>query len=255
MKKALLSGLAAAAIIMASAFTTAGEAEAPDAEEINCLIEEGSYIVQIPVKEDDEGWKVNDMELDESVLKVYSAEVIEDTFVARIDPAADGTATLEIDHYDGIACDRRLTWDLVVEGGEVKECTGGSNEEAPDEESMDAYLSGVWMEDETQFTRMEIARNPEKGWDVEIISPASHGAYVTRAVVYYDCMTGALIYNNGAVYEVPITDSEESELGDPVVENAKGMLKITGDDEENIRLGWTHDDDNEVIVFVRAAEE
>ena len=255
MKKALLTVLVPAAILMASAFVTAEEKKEPDAQEINCLIEEGSYIVQIPVKENDEGWKVNDLELDESVLKVYSAEVIEDTFVARIDPEADGKATLEIDHYDGIACDQRLTWDLVVEGGEVKECTGGSNEEAPDEESMDAYLTGVWMEDETQFSEMEIAKNPEKGWDVEIVSPASHGAYVTKATVYYDCMTESLVYDNGTVYEAPITDSDETELGDPAAENTEGMLKITGDDEENIRLEWTHGDDSEATIFVRAAEE
>lgn len=254
MKKRFITVIAAAAVFSTVFFVNAEEAAKTGESEqvINCDFEDGSYIVRIPVEEGDTGWKVDEKYMDSEVLSIGSAEVVDDSFVVRVDPVADGEATVVIGHFDGSACDQRMTWDLVVEDGKVKECTGGSNEAAPSEEELDPQISGEWVEEETQFTQMTITKNPEKGWDVEIAAPLTHGAYIFKATINYDCNAGALVYDNGTFYEVPITDSDEAELGDPVQENTTGLISLDGD-EEDLHLVWFRgQEEGELVRFERA---
>ena len=231
----------------------ADEAEA--GAEINTLIEEGSFVVQIDAG-DDLGWIADDMAQDDSVVKLAFEDTLEGTYVARYEPTGDGDVTVRVLHYIGIACDHVLSWDLHVEGGAVQEVTGGGEALAPDEAEQDPYLSGEWLQAETQFAQMTVEKNPERGWDVEIASPMTHGAYIFKTTIYYDCDLDGFVYDKGKFWDLPITDSdEEVELGEAAVAGTTGLFTFSGD-EENLLLTWVddHDPENE-ITFERAEEQ
>lgn len=224
--------------------------------EINALIEQGSFIVQIPVPdEDDMGWIADDMAQDPSVVKLYDADVIGGTFVARYDPAGDGEVTVGVRHYArGIACDRAVSWDVQVEGGKVCAFTQRMDAVSPPEDEIDPYFVGEWLEDEKQLSALTVAKNPEMGWDVEIVSAMTHGAYVFKATVYYDCDRDGFVYDKGKYWETPITDSDEqTELGEPAVAGATGIFRFTGN-EGAPRLSWTDDRDPEGITDFKRAD-
>ena len=224
------------------------------ATDVNAFIDEGGFVIQIPDPEGDLGWVADDMAQDDSVVKLYDADLIEDTFVVRYEPVDDGDMCVGVRHYTGIACDEVLTWDLRVADGAVREVIGGSHIASPDEAEQDPYLSGEWLEAETQFTQMTIEKNAELGWDVEIISPMTHGAYVFKTTLYYDCDLDSFVYSTGKYWDVPITDSEEEvELGDAKVADATGCFAFAGDGEDML-LTW-HDDQHpeQEIVFERTS--
>ena len=269
MKKmiAMMLALVLALISVAALAEAAGEpeaveateaAEAPEAVEeeqtINCLIEEGSFIIQIPTSYKGMNWVADDMAQDDTVVKLYDADVIEDTFVARYDPVGDGDMTVGVRHYVGIACDELYTWDLHVEGGAVTEVTGGSHVGSPEEFEIDPYTTGEWIEQDTGFTQMTIEKNIENGWNVEIAAPLTHGAYIFKATIYYDCDREAFVYDKGKFWDVPVTDSEEEgDLGEAKIAGATGSFAFGGDSIENATLTWHDDDSAETdIVFVRA---
>lgn len=221
---------------------------------IDTLIEEGSFIIQIPAEDGVSAWIADDMAQDDSVVKLYDADTIEDTFVVRYDPVGDGDVTVGVRHYTGIACDELLTWDLHVEDGAVQEVTGGSHAAAASDDDLEPGLCGEWLEQDTQFTQMTIERNEEHGFDVEAISPATHGAYIFKTTIYYDCDLDALVYDKGKFWDVPITDSEEdAELGEAVVAGATGAFTLGGDSIDDVTLTWYNDQSpEEQVVFVRA---
>ena len=226
-------------------------AEADEQATINCLIDEGSYIVQIDDPEGDLGW-VFESE-DEGIATLYDADLIEDTFVARFDPAQDGDVTVSARHFTGVACDALYTWDLVVEGGAITECTGGGTALSPAEEEIDPWISGEWIEQDTQFTALTIEKNPERGWDVEAASPLTHGAFIFKATVCYDCDVEGFVYDKGKFWDVPITeDEEEIELGEAKVAGSTGTFIFGGASIEEATLTWHDDGWPEDVVFVRA---
>ena len=226
-------------------------AEGADAQDlsVNTLIEDGSFIIQLDVDENDDGWRASDMAQDESVVKLYDADILENTFVARYDPVGDGDVTVGIYHYiNDFACDQAMTWDLHVEGGAVREVLGGSHTASPDEAEQSPVLVGEWQEKDTQFTSMTITKNPELGWDVEIAAPLTHGAYLFRATVYYDCELDQFVYADGCYWDVPITDGEaEVELGEPKVQGTNGCLTLAGS-EAAPELTWYDDQTPEQTV-------
>ena len=237
--------------LLAAALCLIGAALAESAENpaIESQIVEGSFVVQIPVEEGDEGWVADDMSQDPSVVTLYDADIIEGTFVARYDAVADGEVTVGIRHYDGIACDQAHTWDLRVADGAVQEVTGGSYTASPDEAEQDFFLSGEWAEEETQFTTLSIAKNEGKGWNITVCSPATHGAYILKANVYYDCELSEFVYNDGTFYDAPITDGEEeAELGVPIVTDATGNLAFVEDTDGSLLLSWYNDQSPETTV-------
>ena len=119
-------------------------------------------------------------------------------------------------------------------------------------EELDAAFGGDWLQAETQFTRMTLARNEADGWNVEIISPVTHGAYVMQATLAYDSEAGVLVYADGRFYDVPITDSETSELGEPVRVDTTGSLTPEPCGEDGIALRWRNSEaPEETVLFVR----
>ena len=243
-------------ILMLALCGLAATAEANDETKINCLIEDGSFIIQIDDPEGDLGWVADDMAQDDSVVKLYDADLVEDTFVVRYDPVGDGDVTVGVRHYTGIACDELHTFDLHVENGAVTESTGGSTAASPDEAVQDPYLSGRWQEQETQFSELDIAKNEARGWDVEIHAPLTHGAYVFKATVCYDCKLDAFVYDKGKFWDVPITDGEdEGELGEAKIAGATGSFTLGGT-EEALTLTWYNDQSPEAsVVFEKAAAD
>lgn len=239
-----------ALMIALCGFAALGEGNA--ANEVNCLIEEGSFIIQIDDPEGDLGWVADDMSQDPSVVTLYDADLIEDTFVVRYDPAGDGVMTVGVRHYIGITCDKAYTFDLHVENGAVTEITGGSHKASPDETEQDPYLSGEWLEQEIQYTSLSIKKNPTRGWDVEAASPLTHGAYIFKATIYYDCERDSFVYDKGKFWDVPITESnEESDLGEVKIAGATGSFTLGGESIENATLTWHNDENGEDIVFAR----
>ena len=242
---ALLCGLAA--------FAEAGDAAGTV---VNCAIEDGSYVIRISDESGDLGWLADDMSQDDSVVKLGRAELEDGAFVVRYDPVGDGDIAVSVKHYLGVACDEAFTWDLSVKDGAVRECTGGSHTASPDEAEQDALLSGEWLERETQFTQMTVEKNEGRGWNVEAVSPMTHGAYVFKTTIYYDCDLDSFVYDKGKFWNVPITDGEEeTELGEAAVAGTVGSFAFTGD-ADDLCLVW-HDDqtpEQEVVCRPASAE-
>lgn len=224
-------------------------------EPITGSLEDGSYILRVQLQPDDAGeWRADDMAQDGSVVKLVSAETAGGVLTVRYDPVGDGQMAVYLRHFTGIACDEALGFDLLVKDGKIQEVTGGSHTASPSDAELADYFTGEWLEKDTQFTVLTLTQNPEKGFDAEIISPMTHGAYICRATLYFDCELNAFVYDNGAYYEVPITDSEETELGDPIVTNAGGRLAVIPDENGMPILSWYSEltPEEPEILFVRA---
>ena len=245
------------AILLAAALCLIGFAMAEEVkadEKFNTLIEDGEFIIQVAA-DGDQAWVADDMSQDDTVVELAYADTLEDTFVARYTPVGDGDVTVAVRHFIGIACDEMMTWDLHVEGGAVTEVLGGSYTLRPDDETIATQVAGSWIEEETQFTRMTIEKNPESGLDVEIVSPMTHGAYIFKTGIDYDCELDAFVYDKGKFWSVPITDSdEEVELGDAAVAGTTGSFSFV-DDEGELKLAWYDDSQENTIIFVPYVEE
>ena len=213
---------------------------ATDVDNINCLIEEGSFIIQVDVEPDDEGWQAFDMEQDDSVIRLYDADILEDTFVARYDPVGDGDVTVGIRHMNGIACDKLLTWDLRVRDGAVQEVLGGSHTESPSDEEMNPYIAGEWQVNDEIMAGMTIDQNPEGGWALEI-AMAYPNVVVMRANMRYDCELDRLVYADGTFYESEITNTPDVVIGDVIVTDATGSLEMVQGADNEITLKWYND--------------
>ena len=221
-------------------------------------LEDGSYILRVQLQADDQGeWRADEMAQDDSVVKLASSEIQDGVLTVRYDPVGDGQMAVYLRHFNGIACDEALGFDLLVKDGRMQEVTGGSRTVSPSDDELADYFTGEWLEKDTQFTVLSLNRNPEKGFDAEIISPVTHGAYICRATLYFDCELDAFVYENGTYYEVPITDSEEFELGDPIVTGAGGRLAVMADENGLPILSWYSQltPEEPEILFVRAEAE
>ena len=217
------------------------------------FIDEGSYVLQLADPEGDLGWLAASE--DESIVKVHDADLLEDTFVVRFDPVADGNATVAVKHYTGIACDKIFTWDLTVKDGTILEPAEGSYAASPDPAESDSALIGNW-ETEDGMAVMTITKNPGGSvWDVEISGAAGQNGYVFMTTIYFDCEKDAFVYDKGKYWDTPITDSEEApELGEARVAGTTGAFTFTGD-PENLILSWEDSErEGSAIEFRKSTE-
>ena len=250
MRKKIILPLLAAALALVCVLASA---EAADA--LRGALEDGAYVVRIPVGPDEPGeWRAESPEGDAAV-RLAASGTEDGVFTARYEPATDGDAAVEIRHYDGAACDRVHGFNLRVEDGRMTEPVGGSYTESPAEDELDPSLSGEWLERDTQYTSLFIEKNPDRGWDAEVISPVSHGAYVLAMTLFYDCAENALVYEDGRLFSAPITDSEEADLGEPLAAGLAGALTLSADGDR-LALTWSASSNSEErdIVFVPADE-
>ena len=233
MKKLIAMLLVAALALMGCAFAETAEEESP----INVMIAEGSFIVQIKVEDGDEGWVASDMSQDDTVLKLYNAEVIEDTFVARYDPVGDGTMCVTVKHMDGDVCDKAYRWDVTVVDGATKDIVALPELVAPDEATLTPLIAGEWQINDNIIAGMTITKNDGKGWALQIAT-AYPGVYVFQADLFYDCERDTFVYTGGKVYKSEITNTPKVVLGDLMSEDAGGSLRIVKTDDGETRLVW-----------------
>ena len=227
-------------------------AEAIENATVVCEIENGSYVIHIPAAENDHGWQASIANQKDGTAESVHQEMKDGFFVVRYDPVHDGINTVIVYHYTGIVRDQEFTWILNVQDGAVQESIGGSYTASPAEDELDPFISGDWAEQDTQFTRMYIAKNSTGGWDTEIISPMTHEAWVFRATVYFDCVENAFLYDNGALY---CLTAEGEPAAEPEAVDLHGRIEPKESSGQSLLLLWTNEGSCEKdVTFDRVAE-
>lgn len=238
-------------------FTVSGSlaeaAENAAPSNIEGRIEDGAYVLTVPVDPEETGeWHADEMAQDDSVVTLASAGMADGAFTACYKPTGDGEVTVHLRHYsEHRVCDQVHSFDLLVKDGKVQEVTGGSFTASPAEEDLNPYFSGEWLEQETQFTALDVTRAVSGGWQVELSSPVSQGAWVIRGTAFYDCDYEAFIYADGAKYDLT-PEGTVSET--PAATDLWGSLKLGGADEAHLTLTWDGLDssDGREVIFERA---
>ena len=245
------------AILLAAMLCACGVAlaEAADSRvgmKVDTLIEDGEFIIQVDVSGSDLHWDAYDMAQDASVVRLAYADTLEDTFVARYSPVGDGDVTVGVRHFSGIACDQAMTWDLHVENGAVQDVTGGSHTASPDDSFYDPFLNGEWLEKESQFTSMVLAKDPARGWDVEIVSPVSHGAWRFRAHILFDCELDSFVYDDGQYWDIDGDAGANADPGEARIAGTCGSFRFEGDEESPMLSWYDAERPDETLLFERA---
>ena len=215
-------------------------AEEPARPQFTGSLEDGCYVLRVSLDPADSGeWNAERIDPDRSVVDLGGTEKTDDTLTLRYVPVQDGTAMIFLRHFSGQICDQMHGMELVVQNGQITENRSGFYTASPSDEELDSSLNGDWLEEETQFSVLTVRKNENGGWTAEVVSPMTHGAYLFRAEIRYDCEQDALVYTDGAFYDIPITDQEEeAELGEPAVSGTKGSFTLSQDDSGRIVLAW-----------------
>ena len=219
-------------------------------------LEAGQYVARIPCAGEEAEFFSAEVQEGGAASLAFSG--FEDgAYTARFAPVSDGSAAASILRRDsGGAVREMYTFDLRVRDGQMEEPAGGSYTAAPADEELDPYLSGEWLQAETQWDSLFLTLSPEGGWDAEIFSPVTHAAAVFTGRFRYDCLEESLVCLDGKLYEAPITDEEtEAGLGKPIAEGLRGVLRFdvseSGDEGALCLIAYTRMHD-EPVTFVRA---
>ena len=200
------------------------------------VIEDGSYVIRIPVAAGDEGWVADDMAQDDSVVKLAKAQIVDGQYTAIYVPVADGEIDITVKHMDGIACDQVYGYSMKVVNG-VIDVTGGSYTASPAEAELDAVLSGEWQVNAEAMASATFTKNDGKGWAF-LIGTAYPGVYVFKGNCYYDCELNAFVYSDATIYQSEITNTPEVKLGDVIAENASGSFTLVEGQDGFMNLEW-----------------
>ena len=231
-----------------SAESSSGEGESSSAAAL--------YEISLAVPEGQEGeWRTDDPATQENnIVKLVSAEEADGRFTARYEAVNDGTTSINLKHYSGLACDLFYTYFLTVDNGQISEAAQPVETKAPEADALGSFLEGEWAEDDTQFATMTVAAGAAGGFDAQVVTPATHSGHIYKMTLYYDCDLQKLVYDDGSVYDVPITDSEEDELGDPKATDQQGTVEVIPTDDGKVALYWNSEANSEGrdITFMRA---
>ena len=227
-------------------------AQAEDAgAKITGNIEDGCYVLTVPVDPADTGeWRADEMAQDQSVVKLAASGTENGVFTARYEPTGDGEVSVFLRHFNEHGtCDEMHGFDLLVKDGKVQETIGGSMLQSPEAADVDPYFSGEWLEKDTQFTRLNVTAKNDSGWEIEILSPVSHGSWLIRATVYHDCDYNAFVYADGMKYDL-LPDGEAS--SQETASGLWGTLRFAGT-ADNLQLEWydMENSNGETVVFER----
>jgi len=229
---------------------TGHEETAGFSPDIKGEIVDGAYVLTAKQKESGE-WRADEMAQDDSVVKLAAAGTENGIFTGRYEPTGEGEVTVSLRHFnEHNTCDELHTFNLLVKNGKVQEETGGSYTASPNEADLDPFISGEWLEENTQFTMLDVTKNTGDGWTAVFTSPVSHGAWTIRATVYYDCDYDAFVYADGVKYDlIPGEEAQEKESETGLW----GTLKLGGT-AENIQLVWydMNHSEGKTVTFERA---
>jgi len=252
MKKIIAMILAVAMLILVCA-AYAEDGTENFVAQITGKTEDGAYVLSMKTDPKDPGeWRADEMAQDDSVVKLASSGVENGVFTARYEPMGDGGVTVSLRHISvHNTCDELYTFDLLVRDGKVQEETGGSYLAAAPDDVLDPVFSGKWLEKGTQFTVLNATKKNGDGWDVEIMSPVSHGAWLIRATAYQDCEYDGLVYADGIRYDLT-PDGEPAEK-----QAAKGLWGTLsfGGTADDIQLVWYDmgmSESGEIVTFEKA---
>ena len=254
MKKilALVISLAMLCTALAALAEETAGAEGMQASKITGDIRDGSYVLTVQTDPEDKGdWRADEMAQDDTVVKLASSGTENGVFTAVYAPAGDGEVSVSLRHFnEHNTCDEMHSFTLLVKDGRVQEETGGSFTASPAEDDLDTFFSGEWLEKDTQFTVLDVTKKIEDGWDVEITSPVSRGAWVIKATAYYDCDYDAFVYADGVKYNLLPEGGVSEEKAN---EGMWGTLKLNGT-EESLWLEWYDmEETGDAIVFFETA--
>ena len=255
MKKMIALGLSVLLLFAICAAFAEGGTES-DVAQITGQIDGGAYVISLKVDPEDQGeWRADEMAQDDSVVKLAASGVENGVFTARYEPTGDGQVTVTLRHINAHnTCNELHTFDLLVRDGKVQEETGGSYLATSPDDVVDPYFSGKWLEKDTQFTELNVTKKDGDGWDVEIMSPVSHGAWLIRATVYQDCDYGGFVYADGVRYDL-LPDGKPAEKEAAV--GLWGKVEFTGT-ADDIQLVWYDmemSENGETVTFERASEQ
>ena len=268
MKKLLVALLAAAVLAAAGCAASSGQGSAassssqaassaeiaPSADASSAAAATYEIRLTVPVGLSGE-WRTDDPATQENnIVKLVSSEVEEGTFVARYEAVNDGVTSVNLMHYDGPACDLLYEYTLAVEDGQISEQGNAVEKRAPDADVLGPFLAGEWAEEESQAASMTVEAGPDGGWNAEAAVPAAHSVHLHKMTLYYDCYYQKLMYDDEALYDVAVTDTDEGELGDPVATGQQGIVEIIATDDGKVGLYWNSEANSEGrdITFVRA---
>jgi len=238
-------------ILMMNSGMAVSGAEGTAKPQITGRIEDGCYVLTVEMDPKDSGkWQADEMAQDPFVVKLASSGTENGVFTARYEPTGDGEVAVNLRHFNAHTCDQLHSFNLLVENGKVQEATGGSYTASPSEEDLDPLFSGEWLEKDSQFIVLDVTKKLGDGWEIEVSSPVSHGAWVIRATAYYDCDYGALVYADGVRYDlIPGEKTTEKEASSGLW----GTLKPEGTPED-LQLVWydMENTEGETVTFETA---
>ena len=85
----------------------------------------------------------------------------------------------------------------------------------------------------------------------------THGAYKFTGTVLFDCEEDVLVYTNGTVYNLPVTDGDDTAPETPaIMENQLGFMfcDISDVEDGELVLIWQDPITNEIVYFMRSDE-
>ena len=245
-------------VILLAAVCFAASAEEAQIPRMTCSTEDGQLIIRIIRKADDPGtWEADEPEGDDIVVTLLSSDITDSLATFVYAPVKDGWQVVEVWHIVEPVCDEFYRITVEVEDGAIIGAEDGEHIISPEDALLDPFLIGEWLEVGDQFHTLTVTDNDTSGWDLTVISPLTHGAYKFVGTVLFDCDEDALVYTNGTVYNLPVTDGEDASPDTPaIMENLMGLMicEITDVEDGELVLYWMDPVTSEVVCFNRSDE-
>ncbi len=229
--------------------TALTESEAPvkihgDTE---CEVKEGLFTVRIKALDTDDKnfhWESyrgdkGDASLTEVLTETDMEEGLAYAGSFRALEGTNGEDTIRLVHTNGFYANGYMDFNVKVEDGKITEQTGGSEEFGPDAEEMAKELAGTWEKQDGSLF-LEISAGKENGLDFVVSDGGGrdgNAVYYTMTA-YYDCIVGALIYQNGTEHKAAVTGETQTKAGETEKEgNGQGKFGLIEQDGD-VAITW-----------------
>ncbi len=243
-----------ALLLAAVCFSAAADEEAQD---IKLTIEDGRLWVRIADDPSEAvAWEAMSPEEEDRVVELLPVDPMVAAPVFLYAPVRDGFTIVDISHTVDFVTDEVYSLLIEVEGGSI---VGVDYEyyASPADEFIELFLVGEWLEKAAGETALSIGDNEGSGWNVTINGPLAQGAYQFTGTVRYDCDLEALVYINGAMYSLPVTDGTEQAEPEPLQENMTGFmfLDISNEQDGQLLMVWENPVTSDFLEFRRTDKD